>query len=397
MDATLTNLTFGVELEFIATYNPEDYEDALGAANGKIWSRDFGSVHQKYGTLVRLRMIKILNDNGFPTNDYEDEDFSKWTVDTDGTVADFNRTNSYAIELKTPVLKYSSAALNQVASVVELLVSKFKLYTNESCGLHVHVGIEERGFTLSTLKTFCSLITVFENQLESLHPPDRRQNTYAKSTRMAFRSNASPREKLSIIDRLEDKDDLIRQFSLSDDGFSKYWAFNFSNLQDGDNFLHTIEFRQHRGTLDPRLITNWAMVACNLVHRSRSCACSRRLVEEHIHNTGYTVIDLFKNLNLSSLAEFYALFVDSQYETNQNSAVTEKDKEGNAIDKPIPERYYTLWEQQFAPRPPPELRPYAYANPNYRTPAGSGEVGNMESNLTDYQEGLDSEKDESFW
>lgn len=169
-------LTFGVELEFIACYNPEVYQDELQAAEGKLWpvnSTDW-SLHEKHGALVRRHMIQILNENQFCTNSYQSKDFSKWTVDTDSTVAPFDVSeNWYAIEVKTPALFFCRAALEHVERAVNLLVSKFKLYTNENCGLHVHVGNEDRGFTMGTIKHFCSLITVFERQLDSLHPPAR--------------------------------------------------------------------------------------------------------------------------------------------------------------------------------------------------------------------------------
>ncbi|MCJ1465811.1 hypothetical protein MMC07_004430 [Pseudocyphellaria aurata] len=375
MDAIFKIITFGVELEFIAMYKPEDYRDALLAADEKLWPDGIGNLYQKYGTLVRLRMIEFLNKNGFPTNNYEDKDFSKWTVETDGSVNPDEMGDNCAIELKTPVLEFSQDALDKVASVVELLVSDLKLYTNETCGLHVHVGNEKRGFPLSVLKNFCSLITVFENQLESLHPPDRLKNTYAKSTRMAFHSNASPTEKLSIIDRLKDTEDLVRQFSLSHDGTTKYWAYNFLNLRDDPTSLQTIEFRQHRGTLDPSLIMNWVMVVCNLVRVSFTG--SRELVEMNMHNDRYTIVNLFEDLKLTSLAEFYAPRVSAV--SGEGASFSERS-------------YYTPWEKQLAPRP---CRSSADVVPNTSTPAGSGQFGLA---LTPFEnDGQDSQNDNIDW
>lgn len=312
-------LTFGVELEFIVSYNPAGYEEKMRNAREIFQELNTTpTLHEKYGILVRLDMIQLLNENGFDTNDYEGTESTKWTVDTDGTVTPaVDRDNWCAIEVKTPVFFYSDAdASREIEMVVELLVSNFGLYTNDNCGLHVHVGNESSGFELRTLQNFCSLITAFDRQLDSLHPYDRLQTPYAKSTRTAFIPSATLTDNLSIIDRLISVEDLVDQFHEHD----KYMAFNFYNLrEDVEKPLRTIEFRQHQGTLDPDLIINWVKVACGLVHRSYTNPGGfRDLIDTHMHDSkSYTVIDLFTDLQLRDLAEFYAPRVYAQYGTDQ--------------------------------------------------------------------------------
>lgn len=320
-NSTPFRLTFGVELEVIVLYDPQDYQDELLAAEGKFWPAELSpSLHQKYGILVTRRMIQVLNANGFSTNDYGLIDFSKWTVDTDETVTRVDAgENWYAIELKTPVLDCSGPALKQVETVVELLKSNFKLYANQSCGLHVHVGNENRGFALPTLKAFCSLILAFRHQLDSLHPPDRLKNKFAKPMRMKFDPGASLRKMLSVIDNLETIPELISQFHYSAKHLvDKFLAFNFLNLEENhDKPLRTIEFRQHRGTVDPILITHWVMVAYKLVDISHNDSVGLPdLIEKQIYNHNYTVVDLFRDLKLADLAEFYATHVFPQYGTD---------------------------------------------------------------------------------
>lgn len=365
MDASPLHLTFGVELEFIVRSSPEVYQDGLGddllAAEGMFSPTDF----ERYGALVRLHMIQILNQSGFPTYGYrashcnQDTNFSKWTVDTDSSVNPVDDSGDWvAIELKTPVLDCSPPSLEKIRTVVKLLVSHFKLHINESCGLHVHVGNGNSKFPLSTLRSFCSLITVFEHQLDSLHQPGRLPNPYAKSTHRAFADGASPREKLSIVDELTTVRSLIRRFQPSGD---KHMAFNFLNLSENtDAPLRTIEFRQHRGTLDPELISYWVMVACGLVSMSHSDSSGvRDLIEKQINNTNYTVIDLFRDLSLPYLAEFYAPRVFPQYGTDQKPAKANESTEhkGPGSFDMSPGKYDTPWEKIFAPRPPSELGP----------------------------------------
>lgn len=340
MDAAPFTLTFGVELEFIVRYDPADYQDELVAAEGITWPKGSSlSAYRKYGILVSLRMIRILNENEFPTNEYEppessQTDFSKWTVGTDMTISPVDISGKYAVEVKTPVLVWSRAALESIETLVKLLVSKFKLYTNWSCGLHVHVGNENRGFTVGTLKDFCSLIIVFENQLNSLHPVDRLRNGNAKSMSSVFKPIAPVRERLSIIDRLKTVEDVVCQFQRSGD---RMMAFNFFNLLGGIKPIRTIEFRQHRGTLDPESITHWVMVACNLVEMSHSNkAGTRDLIKKHTCDTEYAVTDLFRDLKLYQLAKFYDPFV-FQYESDDQAPAD------------------TVWEKIFAPRPPSEM------------------------------------------
>ncbi|MCJ1426979.1 hypothetical protein MMC29_004882 [Sticta canariensis] len=359
-------LTFGVELEFIACYNPEDYQDKLQAAEGKFWpvKSTSWSRREKYGNLVSRHMVQILNENGFCTNNYQRKGFLKWTVDTDSTITPFDISgNWYAIEVKTPVLYFCRAALEHVQRAVTLLVSKFKLYTNENCGLHVHVGNEDRGFTMGTLKHFCSLITVFEHQLDSLHPPARLKNPHVKSMRKAFSPEATLVEKLSIIDKLEAVNDLIHKLHFTEYADNdRNMAYNLFNLLENahDRPLRTIEFRQHRGTLDPQLITNWVKVACNLVKVSYSGRdILRDLIRTHLNHTEYTVIDLFKDLNLSDLAEFYAPLVFPQHQTSPVADDSIEDEEEPGVIKiSSPGKFDTGWERQFAPRPPSETEPY---------------------------------------
>ena len=247
------------------------------------------------------------------------------------------------------------ASLGLIDRAVKLLVSKFRLFTNENCGLDVHVGNEKRVFDMRTLQNFCSLITAFDRQLESLHHPSRIQNPYAKSTRKAFRRGTTLAEKLSIIDQLEKLEDL-----------DKHMAYNFLNLQfyhiiyaSPAEPLRTIEFCQHRGTLDPDLIINWVKVVCSLVENSyRDERDFRKLFDKlQAYASVYTVVKLFEDLQLGKQADFYAPLVH-QYGADRNPASMDNflvDEEPAFNDTSFPGQYDTPWKKEFAPRPPCEL------------------------------------------
>lgn len=334
MDAPLFRLTFGLELEFMVSFSPADYEDQLEDAKNIFLDLSFiPTLRQKFWILVRLHMIEILNENGFDTNVYKGKDPTKWTVDTDSSVTStVDRENWCTIELRTPVFYcYHAPALNQIEMVVELLSFKLGLFINDSCDLHVHVGNESRGFDLLILKSFCSLITLFNRQLDSLHPDYRLRTQFARSTRMAFMPSATFTEKLAFIDRLTTVEALIYQFHATYDGdYDKNMAFNSFNLQEShDKPLRTIGFRQHRGTLDPELIITWAKVACGLVDRSYTDRGGiRDLINMYTHDSrDYTVIDLFIDLKLRDLTKFYEPRVFAQYGTDQNPPVENEEPE----------------------------------------------------------------------
>ncbi|MCJ1469608.1 hypothetical protein MMC07_008243 [Pseudocyphellaria aurata] len=332
MDTAPFRLTFGVELEFLVRFGPEDPADN--------WFEDCRNRILK----IINRILEILRAKGFSAHGFGSTSIWDWTVTIDGSVSDKSCINSNGIELKSPALDYSPSALQQVMDVVKLLVSELNPYVNKTCGLHVHVGNESRGFTVRTLKTFASLITAFEQQLNSLHPLDRHENGFAKPLHWAFCKDTSPRDKMLIIDELETVDDLIcrfhpvydassgeyvaaasRHLGWSNDACSTEYAseaspdydwsndrnmaFNFFNLRS-DEPLNTIEFRQHQGTLDPDQIANWVRLTCTLVHMSHANEDAVfDLIEQHLDDPNYTVMDLVADLHLPDLASFYAPLV----------------------------------------------------------------------------------------
>lgn len=61
MNTALFLLTFGVELEFIVRFSPENHRDRLLAREGTLWPREQSpTLHHKYGILVREHMIQVL-------------------------------------------------------------------------------------------------------------------------------------------------------------------------------------------------------------------------------------------------------------------------------------------------------------------------------------------------
>lgn len=154
-----------------------------------------------------------------------------------------------------------------------------------------------------------------------MQPVNLLHNKCLHSLSKAFYKSSNTKRKLSTINEFETVYHLIEHFHKDDDvGYVSNTAFNFFNLlQRLAKPLQATEFRQHRGALDPKLIINWVMVVCNLVNMSHvHKPAFYGLIENHVDDTKHTVIDLFKDLELSDLAESYGPLA---FGTDQNPAV----------------------------------------------------------------------------
>ena len=312
------SLTFGVELEFVLRFDPVNYRFSH---NGS----DEWSFHPEEA--IRDHMASILIENGYPVYSEDERHindsgsyYEKWDVGKDTSIhiselsppPDEDRFGYSAIEL-SPALPYTTASLSQVKEVFRLLFSTFDVLVNKSCGLHVHVGNEEKGFPLQTLKNFCILTTTFERELESLHPPSRIGNKYSLSSGALF-AGISPWDVEKIIKSALNEDDLI--FRVQDR--EKSYAYNLLNVLE---YKKTIEFRQHEATVNVGDILNWVEVACSLVMKAHEFAMEdyndvdqnnlrRYHVDDYLDDTfnipNRSILDMLTNLGLAELAEYYS-------------------------------------------------------------------------------------------
>ncbi|KAL0258560.1 hypothetical protein SLS55_006057 [Diplodia seriata] len=194
------DLTFGIELEFMLIGNKHEMlkylspDDTYDAACG----------------LVR----QVLASNGIPMYEAEDlfaaafgddqppmaQRYHKWAVSPDSSV---NLTDaehrllpdgyiSDCVELKSRVfsLRNEYEWRTEIGHVLATLhrtlnssttgvCPSVRIFTNETCALHVHVGRSpdaSRVFTLRTLQNLFHLATGFERVIDELHSADRIKN-----------------------------------------------------------------------------------------------------------------------------------------------------------------------------------------------------------------------------
>ncbi len=121
-------------------------------------------------------------------------DRRKWTVVDDPSIEHYASEKEYvknnwsadetkyenecvAVELKSPVLSKCKQSLDEVRRMVVYINAIFDAVVSNSTGFHVHVGKKDLGYSLATLQRFATLIVVYESRIETLHSPDRIDNT----------------------------------------------------------------------------------------------------------------------------------------------------------------------------------------------------------------------------
>ncbi|KAL8691608.1 MAG: hypothetical protein Q9218_003203 [Villophora microphyllina] len=332
------NLTFGVELEVIFRYDLQRYEKYIDADDGVFGElnvqekQDFGGSRDdaKLNRLVRADIIDCLRGAGIPVHGLLDKpkrqnEFSQWTISYDVSIQTPKDGACYTgVEIKSPVLFFSKKADEHIRKVIALLKQNFTVSTNESCGLHVHVGNRKDGFPLTTVKNLSMLVTAFERQVNSLHPASRATSRLCRPPGRLWHRMA-PESVATAIERFTDLDSLVERLSVahlrSNAEVGRFWAYNFINLTPktddpfdtfGSSGSNTIEFRQHAGTTDTREIISWAQLCCILVHSSheRGELGWYGFIAEHLYATNYTVIHLIRDLGYDEsaydkLAEYY--------------------------------------------------------------------------------------------
>ncbi|KAL2042552.1 hypothetical protein N7G274_005046 [Stereocaulon virgatum] len=304
MDNSLS-LTFGIELECLIEYDPAGYDSdsALRSLDGILGTRE-----HKIEMLVCRGIACALSSHGFPATDWmQNPSPQTWVVDRDRSIqlpANKPGRSYLDIELKSPAYNLLRKALDQVQSVVSVVTEEFTVHTNDSCGLHVHVGNQRKGFPLQTFKNFCMLTTVFEPQFNSLHPPERLGDSfYLRPLTRAF-EGVSPLDTALLIQSCRTHEQLVKRFT--GDVPDRYYAYNFCPLVFKPIF-GTIEFRQHKATLDTDAIGMWIELACGMVRTAHNIPFDKlaHLIEHAASGMYMDAIALLSELELHDNAEYY--------------------------------------------------------------------------------------------
>lgn len=239
---------------------------------------------------ARKHIANTLQKARFPVNTHivdpyfsdevPDEDHTQWQITVDQSIeAPYPNTTKYPddnflpIEIKSPILPFTVASLKAVEDIYKLLTSNYVCTTNQSTGMHIHIGDGQQGFALTTVKHLALFLWAFEPQLNSLHPTSRQNIQYSKSLRnrslLAEDWHANNGERITPLQgflsllNCQTIEQITKQLSDRSDLAGKPYSYNLSGLRrlaSGkrmDDFKPTVEFRQHDATLDGKAATMW--------------------------------------------------------------------------------------------------------------------------------------------
>lgn len=212
------------------------------------------------------------------------------------------------VSIKSPASPLSQQAFSEIEDVLDTLssIADLELIFDTSCGLHVHIGYESAGFPLQTLKNISIITTIFEAQFSSLHPPERvLNNEYIKRQSAAF-AGKSPWDIAMEIQLCQSTDALVGLWMKGNGESDKNLACNFLHLVNEQGFK-TIEFRQHKATMEVGEICKWVELTTALVRYAHEVPFEdlMRVVEDIAFDPGRDVADFLCRLGLTDMADYY--------------------------------------------------------------------------------------------
>ena len=233
----------------------------------------------------------------------------RWTIKEDSSIEAFETNgdnipgHDYKIlELVSRILPLTDESFEEIEAVIQIIQARYTLITNESTGLHVHVGDGNRGFALQTLKKFSILVVTFEHIIESIHPDARISFDGTQQCKRSSWGTSNICEISSTIEECQTFEDLR---TLMNPELTKKYAYNFGILSLSQYLPKmTIEFRQHEGTVDPKRIINWAKFVTGLVNFSHAVSSAQHvwLWMTYSRDQAYTVLDLMKAVGKGDLS-----------------------------------------------------------------------------------------------
>ncbi|MCJ1399706.1 hypothetical protein MMC11_002908 [Xylographa trunciseda] len=305
-------ITFGVEIECVLRMTEEQYNENEAKFKEPLHNYSFSFSNSSYASVFEiLSTAGIPVNNGLqdPSDTHWDE---RWTIKEDSSIDAFESEgdnlpgHEYKIlELVSRILPLSYESYEEIENVLQTIQTKYTLITNESTGLHVHVGDGNRGFTLQTLKRFSVLAVAFEDVIESIHPDTR---ISVDGTQQCKKSSWGTQDILEISSTIEECLTFEELRLLMNPELTKKYAYNFGNLSLTQHLPKmTIEFRQHEGTVDPERIIYWVKFVTGLVNYSHTVTSAQHawLWMSYSRDQQYTVLDLMKAISKGELTSHY--------------------------------------------------------------------------------------------
>ncbi|KAJ8059076.1 hypothetical protein OCU04_012053 [Sclerotinia nivalis] len=302
-------------------------------------------------------IAKVLTENGFPAvADFEHEDPSKsenpqiddlnlWVVSMDRTInhgsGDPDNINYYwwPIEIQSPAYTYNEENKLKVRAVLRILNKVYRTRCDLSADIHVHIGNKQKGFDTRTVRNFMAFVWTFENQIATIHPAHY-------MTEKAFSRPVSTHSLLAMVESvylekvveegregevqgIKDNyvidtimkevsiDNLVKMLSspyLNANRLTKRLTYSICNLETNvEKVKKTIEFRQHKSTLDDEEVYHWITVCRSIVHFASTVDENllKEFCKEHLHKTvdEFTIAEVLMAIGLPVQAYYYGIRV----------------------------------------------------------------------------------------
>lgn len=225
--------TFGVELEFVGG-------DADAIARELY---DLGITAAPY----RLNYHARVSDD------------TKWKLERDGSVSSGSRGG----ELVSPILKDTPETWRQIEVICEV-AKRHGAWINQSCGGHVHIGMNKLDTARQRWRRFFKMVENYEECLYRAAGGDlgrirRNASNYATS----FSERAAYANRMNF--RMDTERD-VREMTTTVSNLNRYYGINLKNI--ATDRAPTVEFRYFNGSLNPKQIQANIKLAAGIINAS---------------------------------------------------------------------------------------------------------------------------------
>lgn len=231
------------------------YASVYGVAHPRNFFADRFSFARTFGVEMEIihqskdAVLRAIRSAGISCaiEGYNHNTRTHWKIVSDASVTG-------GFEVVSPVLK-GEDGLSELKKVCDALVNA-GAKIRSCCGLHVHLGTDDFKTDIRVWKNLYKNYAKLENTIDSFMPQSRRNNTYCESMRVRGWN-----EKIESATNLRDLEAKItrssRYFKLNS---QSYWRH------------HTVEFRQHSGSVEFEKVKNWILFCARFVEFSKKNA-----------------------------------------------------------------------------------------------------------------------------
>lgn len=240
--------------------------------------RTFGvEIEMTHPNKSQRAIAQLLTGRGIPTSymGYTHEVISTWKLVDDSSLTG----GRYKMELVSPILQGQEGIdeLRKVLTIIEELGCK----VNVSCGLHVHIGIQD--YNVKNLTNLLKFYGKYEEEIDMVVAPSRRVCRWARSLNIN-----------SIWDRLNRCETFRDVENIMSTRYKKVNVFSYRRYG-------TVEFRQHGGSVNADKICSWVIMLTNMCDK----ISKKKNVIKSKSELRHSLVDLFGNGHTRKIMKFF--------------------------------------------------------------------------------------------